>query len=67
MTENQLADKDASGFINIPSATSFWIIVNKKAIYFVNERRDPTQKFFYSILFSNNNSSLSLKSLGKFD
>ena len=51
MTENQLADKDASGFINIPSATSFWIIVNKKAIYFVNERRDPTQKFFYSILF----------------
>lgn len=62
------SESDMYGPINIPSEKSFWIIQNKKGVYYLSSRRDAITKFKHFTPFSNlKEGEQAMNELGQFD
>lgn len=67
-TEDIIGDVDKFGSKNIPGQTSFWMLINKKGLYFLGSRNDAIQKFRHFAPFNAfKDGAEALKELGEFD
>lgn len=67
MTEST-EDGDMFGSFNIPDLKSFWVLINKKGLYFLGSRRDPLGEFKHFCPFAAiKDGKDSIADLGQFD